>query len=215
MIVAVFDLDRTLLPRTTAERMFLRYLFRRRALGLRSLATTVQYALKQGRSDVVQGIRADRPYLSGVHEATLWWHGYHCAREEILPALSQRGLDYVHWHCERGHHLVMLSGSLPYVAEPLAKELGIQSVICSHMHVESQRLTGSLCGLHPYSGAKATLMLEFGQTHDVDFDVSYCYADHHTDEPLLDLFGYPVCVNPSKKLQQIAIERNWRIESFQ
>jgi HAD superfamily hydrolase (TIGR01490 family) len=215
MIVAVFDLDRTLLPRTTAERMFLRYLIRRRALGISSAAATARYAMCADRSDLVQGIRADRPYLFGIHEATLWWHGLHCAREDILPALSQRGIDYLHWHRARGHHLVMLSGSLPYVVEPLARDLGIESVICSHMHVENQRLTGKLSGLHPYGVAKATLMLEFGQTHAVDFDVSYCYADHHTDEALMELFGNSVCVNPSKKLRQIAIRHNWRIESFQ
>jgi HAD superfamily hydrolase (TIGR01490 family) len=214
MIIAVFDLDRTLLPGTTAERMFLRHLVRNRELGLRALGSTARYVASNS-SNAIQGVRADRPYLTGMHEATLWWQGYQCAREELLPSISQRGIDYLHWHREQGHHLVLLSGSLPYVVEPLADELGIESVICSRMQVESQRLTGGIAGLHPYGDAKATLMLEFGQAHDVDFDVSYCYADHHSDESLLELFGFPVCVNPTDKLRRIALQQGWRVEAFQ
>jgi putative phosphoserine phosphatase / 1-acylglycerol-3-phosphate O-acyltransferase len=214
MIAAVFDLDRTLLPGTTAERIFLRHLARHRVLGLGAAVETARYVMRTGGSGAVQGIRADRPYLTGVHEASLRLHGRRCALREILPALSGRGIDFLHWHMDRGHHLVLLSGSLPYVVDPLARELGIEDVICSQMKVERQRLSGDLEGLHPYGDAKATLMLEFGQTHDVEFDVSYCYADHHTDESLLQLFGNPVCVNPSEKLRHIAMRYDWRIEEF-
>ena len=214
MITAVFDLDRTLLPGTTAERIFLRYLIRRRVIGAGAAGKTIRYAMKSGLTDAVQQIRAERPYLSGVHDATLRLHGRRCALTEILPALSQRGIDFVLWHQDRGHRIVLLSGSLPYVVEPLAWRLGINDVICSRMHVESQRLTGRLSGLHPYGEAKASLMIEYGQTHDVDFDLSYCYADHHTDETLLNLFGHPVCVNPSDTLERIAQTNGWRIEMF-
>lgn len=214
MITAVFDLDRTLLPGTTAERLFLRHLLRHRVIGLGAGINTVRYAGRVGAGNAMQQIRADRPYLEGMHEATLSLYGKKCALQEILPALSVRGLDFVLWHQNRGHRIVLLSGSLPYVVEPLAKVLNISDVLCSQMDVNSRRLTGRLAGLHPYGDAKATLMLEFGQTHDVDFRVSYCYADHHTDESLLDLFGHPVCVNPSEKLRQIALTNGWRVETF-
>lgn len=214
MITAVFDLDRTLLPGTTAERLFLRHLVRNRVIGARSLAKTARYAMRAGATEAVRQIRADRPYLAGVHEALLRLHGRRCALNEILPSLSIRGLDFLVWHQERGHQIVLLSGSLPYVVEPLSDSLGISSVICSEMAVESQRLTGQLVGLHPYGEAKATLIAEFAQTHDVDFKVSYCYADHHSDESLLQLFGNPVCVNPSETLQQVALTNDWRIEIF-
>ncbi len=91
-------------------------------------------------------IRADRPYLAGLHDATLRLHGRACAREEILPALSDTGTKRLSEHREQGHEIVLLSGSLPYVVEPLAEDLGISNVICSQMDVQRQRLTGRLSG---------------------------------------------------------------------
>jgi putative phosphoserine phosphatase / 1-acylglycerol-3-phosphate O-acyltransferase len=214
MIAAVFDLDRTLLPGTTAERIYLRHLVRHRVLGFGAAAHIVRYAVDSGLNDIFLRVRAERPYLIGLHDATLRLYGRRCAIEEILPALSQRGLDFLHWHQDRGHHPVLLSGSLPYAVEPLARELGIRNVICSQLDLESQRVTGRLKGLHPYGIAKATLMLEYGKANDVEFKVSYCYADHHTDESLMQLFGNPVCVNPSSQLRAIATENDWRIEEF-
>lgn len=214
MKTAVFDLDRTLLPTTTAERIFLRRLVRERVIGTRALLETGRFLVRERGSGAVKRVKADRPYLIGQHDATLRLHGYRCVREELIPALSERGIDFLFWHRQQNHQIVLLSGSLPYVVEPLAAALNIQHVVCSQVETRKQRLTGRLEGLHPYGDAKAKLMLEFGQTHGVDFDVSYCYADHHSDEPLLRLFGNPVCVNPSSRLREIAREHGWRIEVF-
>jgi HAD superfamily hydrolase (TIGR01490 family) len=214
MITAVFDLDRTLLPGTTAERIFLRYLVRRRVIGAGALTQTVQFLFRERGKNAIRRVKADRPYLTGLHDARLWLEGRRCAIREVLPAFSARGLEYLQWHQQREHQVVLLSGSLPYIVKPLAEALDIPHVICSEVEVKGQRLTGRLSAPHPYGDAKAQLMLSFGQTHDVDFNRSYCYADHHTDEMLLQLFGNPICVNPSERLQHIARENSWRVEAF-
>jgi putative phosphoserine phosphatase / 1-acylglycerol-3-phosphate O-acyltransferase len=214
MITAVFDLDRTLLPGTTAERIFLRYLIRRRLIGPSAAVRTALYGFQIGLRSAVQQIRADRPYLLGLHDATLRLHGRRCAFADIRPLLSARGVQRVADHIHCGHRLVLLSGSLPYVVEPLADELGIDDVICSRLEIDQLRLTGRLAGLHPYGEAKAVLMREYASFHNVDLSASYCYADHHTDESMLELFGNPVCVNPSEKLQRVAECRGWAVEMF-
>ncbi|MEX2426239.1 MAG: HAD-IB family hydrolase [Thermomicrobiaceae bacterium] len=210
----MFDLDRTLLPETTAERIFIRHLVRERVLGISAAIRTGQYALRTGLRNAVMKIRADRPYLAGLHDAALWLHGRTCAREGILPALSDTGIRRINEHRESGHEIVLLSGSLPYVVEPIAENLGVSNVICSHLDVQRQRLTGRLSGLHPYGEAKATLMRAMAERHGIELDVSYCYADHHTDDLLLEMFGNPVCVNPSEKLRKTARLRDWRVEVF-
>lgn len=134
--------------------------------------------------------------------------------QRILPALSQRGIDHVLWHRDQGHALVLLSGSLPYVVDPLGDRLQVDHVICSQMELRFRRLTGKLSAPHPYGEAKAALMLDLAQSHNLELARSYCYADHHTDETLLQLFGKSVCVNPSERLRQIARENDWRIEWF-
>jgi HAD superfamily hydrolase (TIGR01490 family) len=203
------------LPGTTAERIFLRYLAEQRVLGTGALIQTVQAAVTGSRTgSLAEQIRAERPYLTGMHDSVLRLHGKRCAIQRILPALSQRGIDHLLWHRDRGHTLVLLSGSLPYVVDPLGSRLEFDHVICSQMKLKSRRLTGELAAPHPYGDAKAALMLELAQSHNLDLTRSYCYADHHTDESLLQLFGESVCVNPSKRLRQIAWENGWRIDWF-
>ena len=48
----------------------------------------------------------------------------------------------------------------------------------------------------------------------IDLNRSFCYADHHTDQSLLELFGHPICVNPTERLRAIARQRGWAIEWF-
>jgi fatty acyl-CoA reductase len=214
MIAAVFDLDRTLLPGTTAERLFIHHLLKRRVIGLDAIIQTTQYVLRTGISDVVQRIRADRPYLVGLHEARLWLEGRRAVRESILTSLSQVGIDRVKQHKDAGHRTVLLSGSLPYVVEPIASCLGFDEVICSRPRTVNHRVAGGLVGPHPYGEAKAALMRELAHRAGLDLCVSYCYADHHTDIPLLRQFGVPVCVNPTYELRRRAAGCGWRVEVF-
>src|SRR5688572_21469408 len=49
LVVAVFDVDRTLVPVTTTERIFIRYLLRKRVLGLGAVARTLLFMAKSLR----------------------------------------------------------------------------------------------------------------------------------------------------------------------
>jgi HAD superfamily hydrolase (TIGR01490 family) len=214
MIAAVFDLDRTLLPGTTAERVLLRQLVRERVLGVQAAINVVRYLFNTGLNGAVLRIKADRPYFAGMHEATLRLQAYRCVRNGILTRLAEEGIATLCRHKEAGHHTVLLSGSLPYIVEPLGRILGVDRVICSYLEVCQLRLMGRIRGRHPYSEAKSELILEYADYMGLDLSRSYCYADDHTDVQVLQLFGIPVCVNPSRELHRIARERNWRVESF-
>lgn len=214
MIAAVFDLDRTLLPGTTAERLLLRQLIRERVIGVREALRTARFAFTAGLEDAALRIRAERPYLIGLHDATLRFHGCRCVRDLILPALARRGVDCLERHRTAGHHIVLLSGSLPYVVEPLGDHLRIDKIICSYLEVCRLRITGRLLGLHPYGAAKARLIGDYAASAGLDLAESYCYADHHSDVEMLEMFGHPVCVNPSAELHRIATSNGWCIDAF-
>jgi phosphoserine phosphatase len=109
---------------------------------------------------------------------------------------------------------VLLSGSLAALIEPMRQYVGADVVIASHPRTDGKRLTGGLEGLHPYGLHKATLVRRLAAERSIELAGSYCYADHHTDAPMLSLFGHPVCVNPSKKLRMIAQRFGWPVEDF-
>lgn len=214
VIAAVFDVDRTLLPDTTAERLFLRYLVRERVLGARAAAETLRFLALRGWRHPVREMRAHRPWLRGQSEPEMVELGARCFEEVIGPRLAARGIDRVRYHIQAGHQTVLLSGSLPYVLQPMARMLGVRHVICSEPASRNQRLTGRLVGLHPYGAAKALLIRRFAEDAKVDLGKSFCYADHHTDEVVLRLFGHPVCINPNDRLYNIALRLGWPVEEF-
>jgi HAD superfamily hydrolase (TIGR01490 family) len=214
VIAAVFDVDRTLLPDTTAERLFLGYLIHERVLGVRAALETLRFLAVRGRTSPIAATKRNRPYLRGQQASLLATLGARCFDEAIRPRLSARGVERVRWHTEHGHRVVLLSGSIPYVIEPMAQALGVEDVICSRLDERAQRLTGRIVGLHPYGAAKAMLIREFAGRFRIELDHSFCYADHHTDEHVLRLFGQPVCVNPNARLLRIAQRFSWPVEEF-
>ncbi|HET9016321.1 MAG TPA: HAD-IB family hydrolase [Thermomicrobiaceae bacterium] len=214
MIAAVFDVDRTLLPDTTAERLFLRYLIRERVLGARAALETMRFVAVRGWPHPIRAVRANRPYLGGQRVAGMTELGARCYDEVIRPRLAGAGIERVRDHAARGHRTVLLSGSLPFVLKPMADALGVDDVICSQLADRNQRLTGRLLGPHPYGSAKALLVRRLAEERQIDLGQSFCYADHHTDVGMLRLFGHPVCINPNDRLRSVAQRLGWPIEEF-
>lgn len=214
MIAAVFDVDRTLLPDTTAERLFLRYLLRERVLGVRALAETLGFLALRGWPHPIRELRRHRPYLQGQLVPSMTELGQRCFEEVIRPRLAARGIERVRHHADAGHQTVLLSGSLPFVLEPMASAMGVDHLICSQLDARNDRLIGRLVGPHPYGTAKALLIRRFAEASRIDLQDSYCYADHHSDEGVLRLFGHPVCINPNDRLRAIALRLGWPVEEF-
>ena len=214
MIAAVFDVDRTLLPDTTAERLFLRYLINERVIGFRSLLETVRFMAVKGRNNPIMATRRHRPYLRGSRVALVNELGARCFEEKIRPRLSPRGVERIQRHVKDGHQPVLLSGSIPQIIGPMAASLGVEHVICSNLESRGERFTGRLIGPHPYGGGKVLLIQRFASEFKIELQRSFCYADHHTDEPVLSLFGHPVCINPNERLRLIAQRLGWPIEEF-
>lgn len=88
-IGAIFDVDRTLLPDTTAERLFLRFLWRRGELGTRAALETARFAGRHvfAPQTIVQGVRRQRPYLRGKEAAAIERLGAECFECDIAPEL--------------------------------------------------------------------------------------------------------------------------------
>ena len=44
--------------------------------------------------------------------------------------------------------------------------------------------------------------------YNINLENSYAYGDHITDLPVLNMVGNPVAVNPTNKLEVVAIQKN-------
>lgn len=215
VIAAVFDVDRTLVPITTTERIFIRYLLERRVIGLRAVMYTIAFIARRfPLMSPFAAIRKQRAYLAGQPYDKLRRLALDCFESGIKPRISRAGIEAIREHKAQGHTVVLLSGSLDFLLEPLRDYVGADHLIAARMEVVDGKLTGRIIGEFPYGNYKATVIQHFATEHGIDFSQSYAYADHHTDHAVLRLFGNPIVVNPKPKMLAIAQKEGWPTRDF-
>jgi alcohol-forming fatty acyl-CoA reductase len=138
---------------------------------------------------------------------------------EALDAVTLRriypeGMRRIREHKRAGHRVLLLTGALDVVVQPLAELLEVE-VDCAHLLVdEDGRLTGDLESPPPAGEARATLLEEYAAPNGMVLSESFAYADSLSDLGMLELVGTPVAVNPDARLSQVAGQRGWRIERW-
>jgi HAD superfamily hydrolase (TIGR01490 family) len=213
---AFFDVDRTLLPRCTMERLFLPYLLSCGWLRIRDLA---RYAW-QG----VWGLRAVGGKFRGWHQnkqhlkykdsGELNQLAAECFHSRIRPRISDTGRRAVEEHRRAGHLVVLLTGSLEPLARELGQELEADLVLAAQLAEEQGTLSGHLANQRPYGPEKARLVKELASRLDLDLDTSFAYGDHHSDVEVLATVGNPRAVNPDQHLLTEARRRGWPVLNF-
>ncbi len=141
-----------------------------------------------------------------------------CA-DNFLTALTKHGirskaLQKIQSHRQANHKLVLASASFDFYVENLAQQLGFDTIICTRSIWDNQnKLTGKIDGYNCYGVNKLNRLIDcFDQDRTELFIIGY--SDHHSDKPFLDWVNRAIAVNPTEKLQQIAIQSNFDVENW-
>ena len=133
-------------------------------------------------------------------------------RTYLKPHLATGVLARVHFHKKEGHQLVLISGSVRYMLEPVVKDLEFDHLLCTDLEVGKNGLmTGKPGGPVCVDQNKKRLTLKLAQRLGLDLAKSYAYGNHHSDLPLLETVGNPHVVEPSAELAKVAARRSWPI----
>jgi alcohol-forming fatty acyl-CoA reductase len=137
---------------------------------------------------------------------------------EALDAVTLRriypeGMRRIREHKRAGHRVLLLTGALDVVVEPLAELLDVE-VDCARLLTKDGRLTGDLQSPPPAGEARGTLLEEYAARNGIVLSESFAYADSLSDLGMLELVGTPVAVNPDARLSQVAGQRGWRVERW-
>jgi HAD superfamily hydrolase (TIGR01490 family) len=213
-IAAVFDVDRTLIRGTSMESLFVRYMIARGELNLSDLGRYLGFFLKHIDELGTQLNKRNKAIWEDKEAAKVHELAERCFSQKILPRLSDLGRDYIERHREKGHLIVLLSGSLDFLVEMLKEELDADHMIATRLAQSGPVLAGRIEGRHPWGDNKKTELVELSQSLDIDLPASYAYGDHHADVPILELVGNPVAVNPTIILRREALHRGWPIVNF-
>jgi HAD superfamily hydrolase (TIGR01490 family) len=128
--------------------------------------------------------------------------------DRIFPEALQQLRD----HKAAGHRVVLLSGALDFLLEPM-KDLA-DDVLCSTLAQENGAYTGELTGAPVAGEARARMLASFARRRGLDLSRSYAYADSISDLPMLEAVGNPVAVNPDRRLGSAAKAKGWKVEHW-
>ncbi len=212
MIAAVFDVDWTILSDTSAERLFVRMLWRDGHLGWRDLIGMLVGVLKHLPD--MTAARAERVYLRGRSVAEMEAVALACWQSQILPRLSPTALAAIEHHRQQGHAIVLLTGAPELLMRPLATYLKTDACLCSDLERDGDRYTGLTVPPYPYGPAKRAVLERFAAARGLDLAASWAYADSLTDLAVLERVGHPVVVNPDAPLRRLAARRGWPVERW-
>jgi putative phosphoserine phosphatase / 1-acylglycerol-3-phosphate O-acyltransferase len=214
-IAAIFDFDGTLIQGYSAGALYA-HRARNLELGPDEFVRTLRAALGGPLAEaafkdlLLQGIRG----WVGRTEDDLLELGEQLFSREIAGALFHGAWRLVRAHQNRGHTVVIATSATRMQAQPMARELGIDHVLCTELEAEHGVLTGGIVGRPPWGEGKLAAVKEFARRQRIPLKNSHAYANGAEDVPLLDGVGFPHPVNPAPVLARRAAERGWQVLRF-
>lgn len=212
--IAAFDIDGTILPRKSAERIFIRYLAVRRELHITDAVRYAMCLLAGLPRGWIRATKGNKSYLKGKSASRIDSLAEECFGEEIVPRISDRVREKIEERRSRGEEIVLLSGTLDLLLERFAAHLGADHSHGSNLIISGGRYTGEIDGIYPYGSAKAEIVRSNYSLDLYDLSSSFAYANHLSDLEFLQLFGHPALANPNPRLAIEARKRGIDIIHF-
>jgi len=216
-VLAVFDVDGTLVETNIVEYFFW---MRLRAQPLEDWPGFMGQMLREAprwlyleRRSRAEFQRSFYREYDGLDYDVMKRLGREALNAVTLRRVYPEGMRRIREHKRAGHRVLLLTGALDVVVEPLAELLDVE-VDCAHLLVKDGRLTGDLQSPPPAGEARGTLLEEYAERNGIVLSDSFAYADSLSDLPMLELVGTPVVVNPDARLSQVAGQRGWRVERW-
>ena len=154
-----------------------------------------------------------RSYV-GVHLSDLERWAAGAAEHYWKPRLFSQALQRVQHHRAQGHRIVIISGGIEPVVQPLADILEADALIAAQPEVKDGRLTGRLIEGSLSGQRKAHATHQVSATLGIDLERSFAYADSYSDRKALESVGHPEAVNPDRQLRRLARRMGWPIHTW-
>jgi HAD superfamily hydrolase (TIGR01490 family) len=216
-VLALFDLDHTLLPFDSGM-AWTQFLIRDGFLPQRAEAAYLAYCEQYvaGTLDIYAMRRALMAPLRAVSAERMaqWLAAF---ERELAPRVPASSLALVRKHQEAGHLCALVTATERFIAEPCARLLGLEHVVATEPVRDAQGLTGEIDGLPCFREHKLTRVEQWLLGHAPStatlaaFEASWFYSDSASDLPLLCAVTRPVAVTPDARLRAHALAAGWPV----
>jgi putative phosphoserine phosphatase/1-acylglycerol-3-phosphate O-acyltransferase len=212
---AFFDFDGTLIAGYSAS-VLAQDRLRRREIGLAEVGRTIRTGLQagMGRADFSDFMKLTAEGWRGRSDDEMEEMGERLFIQKIADRVYPEAREIVAAHQRRGHTVALTSSATRYQVSAIARDLGIDHVLCTELEVADGILTGNLAGPPLWAEGKAEAVQKFAADCGIDLGESYFYADGNEDVALMHLVGKPRPTNPGRRLEQVARRRAWPIQRF-
>ena len=110
-----------------------------------------------------------------------------------------------------GYDVVLVTGSVDFVVEPLAKAIGASHVIANALEEKDKKFTGKLVGPAVADDEKRVRIEAYARGAGYDLSKCAAYGDSYSDLPMLECVGDPRCVSPQNSLRIKAQKEGWPV----
>lgn len=216
MRLALFDLDNTLLG-GDSDHAWGDYLCERGILDpvaykQRNDAFYQDYL--NGTLDLQAYLAFSMEILAATEPAQLdQWHR-EFMRDCIEPIILPKALALLRQHREAGDKLVIITATNRFVTAPIARRLGVRTLLATECEREGERYTGRSTDIPCFREGKVTRLKRWMLENGYDLEGSYFYSDSMNDVPLLEQVAHAVAVDPDPKLRAHAQQRGWKVISL-
>jgi putative phosphoserine phosphatase/1-acylglycerol-3-phosphate O-acyltransferase len=214
-VAAFLDFDGTLIDGYSASALYA-HRFRNFEIGPAEMLHTLRATLGGGLSEQgfeelmlrgIQGWTGRTPEDVGELGEQLFVGG-------IAGTLFHDAWRIVKAHQRQGHTVVIATSATRFQVAPLARELGIEHVLCTELESEGGVLTGRLAGRTLWGPGKLAAVEAFAEANGLDLDIAYAYANGDEDVDFLSAIGHAHAVNPQSALASAAAARDWPVLNF-
>jgi HAD superfamily hydrolase (TIGR01490 family) len=213
-VLALFDLDHTLLPNDSDEQ-WVEFLLARGKLDRATFDTANRDLGERYRRGEAAEIEFVEFYLSTLKPFTAEeLDALHRTfmHERILPSIAPAARELIAKHHRLGHFMILTTATSRFLTGPIARELGFENHIATEPEMKLGRYTGRVVGTPNMREGKVERLLVWLAARDMrlsDFRESWFYSDSQNDLPLLSHVTHPVAVNADPVLAAHARHKGW------
>ena len=215
-IGAFFDLDGTLVAGYTAATFYGDRLRKGEVSALefvRTVVTAFDGEVLGGDPTRVADVAFTA--LRGVSEEMFSDLGERLFLQKIAGTIRPEARALVRAHQRQGHTVAVASAATSYQIAPIARDLGIEHLVCTRLQVEDGVLTGQPIGSMLWGRHKAAGVRAFAREHQLVLGDSHAYGNGYEDVAFLSSVGHPVALNPHRGLRMAARRLDWTILDLQ
>lgn len=210
--VAIFDLDRTLVPGSSLVPLA-RHLARSGLLGrgkvVGAVARNARFAKRGADESTAERLLAEAlAAVAGVAASDVRAAVVDAAADvaaRVRPAMR----SIVRRHIVAGDLCVLLSAAPHELVHEVARLSDLDVGIGTRVEVRHGLITGRLDG--PFCHGHGKLARLRDELHGIELATATVYTDAGSDLPLLEACGFPVAVRPDRTLRTAAIRAGWPI----